>query len=160
MLSNVLGDYLDGIKEREFDVPFLLLLPAMGYYDVHFTHGSVEFGTDFIAKKVENGVAVQYSFQSKAGDIGLSTWRNDVRGQLESAQSGSLHPSFDHSLERQVVLVTTGDLKNIASVEFQQFNDDRIRRYQMRPVLVCDLPPLFGPRIMRVRRLPATTSLP
>ena len=95
MLSNVLGAYLDGIKEREFDLPFALLLPSLGYTDVHLTHGAVEYGTDFIAKKVEDGTLVQYSFQVKRGDIALATWRNGVRGQVESAQSGlPIHTSI------------------------------------------------------------------
>ena len=82
MLSNVLGAYLDRSKERELDLPFVLLLPALGFHDVHLTHGAVEFGTDFIAKKREDGREVQYAFQSKVGDIDLRKWRNDVRGQL------------------------------------------------------------------------------
>lgn len=136
MLSNVLGAYLDGIKERELDLPFVLLLPALGYSDAHLTHGSIEYGTDFIAKNVEDGVAVQYLFQSKAGDIPLAKWRNEIRGQLESAQSGSPHPRFDPALERQVVLVTTGEFTQPAWSELRQFNEDRWNRYGTRPVQV------------------------
>ena len=136
MLSNVLGAYLDGSKERELDLPFLLLLPALGFHDVHLTHGVVEFGTDFIAKKLENGHEVQYAFQSKAGDIDLRKWRNDVRGQLESAQAGIVHPNFNDALDRQIVLVATGELNNVASVEMQRWNDDRAARYGIPPVPV------------------------
>lgn len=81
MLRNVLGDYLDRVKERELDLPLLLLLPEMGFYDVHFTHGTVEFGKDFIAKKLEKGTEIQYSFQSKVGDISQADWRNHIQGQ-------------------------------------------------------------------------------
>jgi hypothetical protein len=136
MLSNVLGAYLDGSKERELDLPFVLLLPALGFHDVHLTHGAVEFGTDVIAKKREDGREVQYAFQSKAGDINLRKWRNDVRGQLESAQAGVVHPNFDDTLDRQVVLVTSGELNNAASVEMQRWNDDRSARNGIRPVPV------------------------
>jgi hypothetical protein len=136
MLSNVLGAYLDRVRERELDLPFLLLLPALGFRDVHLTHGAVEFGTDFIGKKRENGQVVQYAFQSKAGEIDVRTWRNDVRGQLESAQAGLVHPNFDDALERQVVLVTTGELTNAASIEMQRWNDDHLARYGIRPVPV------------------------
>jgi hypothetical protein len=116
MLSNVLGAYLDGSTERELDLPFLLLLPALGFHDVHLTHGNVEFGTDFIAKKLVNGHEIQYAFQSKAIDIDLREWRNNVRGQLESAQAGVIHPNFNNDLERQVVLVTSGELNYAASI--------------------------------------------
>lgn len=129
MLSNVLGAYLAGSTERELDLPFALLLPALGFHDVHLTHGTVEFGTDFIAKKREDGREVQYAFQSKAGDIDLRKWRNDVRGQLESAQAGMVYPNFDDTLDRQVVLVVSGELNNNASVEMQRWNDDRAARY-------------------------------
>lgn len=109
MLRNVLGDYLDNVTERQLDLPFLLLLPTMGFYDVHFTHGHVEFGKDFIAKKLENGEEIQYSFQSKAGDISYADWRNDIQGQIfESVISSLSHPNFDNTLPHQAVLVQLG----------------------------------------------------
>ena len=114
MLKNVLDGYLDGLKgkERDFDLPFLALLPAMGFYDIHFTHGHVEFGKDFIAKKLDSdGVERQYSFQSKAGDISNTEWRNGIQGQMFEAATLTLsHPNFDAMLPNQVVLVCTGRL--------------------------------------------------
>ena len=65
MLRNVLEDYLSSIKERDFDFPLSSLLQGMGFYDIHFTHGAVEFGKDFIAKRVENNVEYQYAIQSR-----------------------------------------------------------------------------------------------
>lgn len=122
MLRNVLEGYLGRIKEREFDLPLLLLLPALGYYDVHFTHGPVEFGKDIIAKKREDGIEVQFSFQSKAGNITQSTWRNEIQGQIHTALlSGLSHPSFDRNLPRHVVVLTTGELKSNATIETQEF---------------------------------------
>jgi hypothetical protein len=159
MLNNVLGAYLDGSKERELDLPFVLLLPALGFHDVHLTHGAVEFGTDFIAKRREDGREVQFAFQSKAGDINLSIWRNDVRGQLESAQAGVIHPNFDNDLERQVVLVTSGELNNNAAVEMQRWNDNRSAQYGIRPVPVWSkqnlLEFLLGPGLNGVHRATA-----
>lgn len=135
MLRNVLEGYLDQIKERELDLPLLLLLPALGFEDIHLTHGPVEFGKDVIAKKWEGNVNIQYSFQSKVGNITQSAWRNDVRGQIETALWSSLsHPNFDKSLPHQVVLLTTGDLRHNAQIEFQEFNDKIRDRFQMRPV--------------------------
>jgi hypothetical protein len=136
MLSNVLDAYLDRSKERALDLPFVLLLPALGFHDVHLTHGAIEFGADFIAKKTEDSREVQYAFQSKAGDIDLRKWRNDVKGQLESAQAGLIHPNFNDALDRQVVLVTSGELNNAAAVEMQQWNRDRSARYDTPEVPV------------------------
>lgn len=124
MLSNLIADYLDKVGEREFDLPLLHLLPELGFYDIHFVHGPVEFGKDIIAKQDDNGVTVQYSIQSKAGNITPTKWRNEVQGQLQSALWITLaHPNFDRTLSHQVVLVCTGELNRNAAIEFQSFNE-------------------------------------
>ena len=111
MLRNVLEDYLSSIKERDFDFPLSSLLQGMGFYDIHFTHGAVEFGKDFIAKKLDEGVEYQYAIQSKKGDINQGLWRNEVRGQLEEAILSDLsHPQFNTAAPRKAILVTTGRL--------------------------------------------------
>ena len=145
MLRNVLGDYLNGVREREFDLPFLTLLPELGFYDVHFTHGQVEFGKDFIAKRVDGGEKVQYSFQSKAGDIKQGDWRNDVMGQmLQAVISGLSHPNFDRTLPHQAVLVTTGRLAGNVALDLQEFNQTVETSYGKRRVQVRDAPRLLG----------------
>lgn len=122
MLRNVLEDYLSSIVERDFDYPLSSLLQAMGFYDIHFTHGSVEFGKDFIAKKVENGIEYQYAIQSKKGNISQSIWRNEIKGQLEEAILSDLsHPQFNTILPRKAVLVTTGRLSGNARLVSQEF---------------------------------------
>lgn len=122
MLRNVLEDYLDSIVERDFDYPLLTLLQAMGYYDIHFTHGTVEFGKDFIAKKDDDGTIFQYAVQSKKGNINQTAWRNDIRGQLEEAIVSDLsHPQFDKKLPRKVVLVTTGRISGNARLAAQEY---------------------------------------
>jgi hypothetical protein len=140
MLANVLGAYLDNIKEREFDLPLATLLHALGFHDVHFTHGAVEFGKDFIAKSNdEEGITLQYSFQSKAGDISQSDWRNDIMGQmLESLLVGLSHPDFDKSAPHQTVLVITGKLLGNAALGLQELNETIKRTYHKRPILFWD----------------------
>ena len=139
MLANVLAAYLDGIKEREFDLPLAALLRASGFCDIHFTHGSVEFGKDFIAKREENGTIIQYSFQSKAGDISQPDWRNEIMAQmLESLLSGLSHPSFDRDAPHQTVLVTTGKMLGNAALGLQDLNTTIQQTYGKRPVLLWD----------------------
>ena len=122
MLRNVLEDYLNSINERVFDYPLSELLQAMGFYDIHFTHGSVEFGKDFVAKKLENETTYQYAIQSKKGDINQRLWRNEIRGQLEEAISSDLsHPQFNTHLPRKAILATTGRLTGNASLASQEF---------------------------------------
>ena len=139
MLANVLAAYLDSVKEREFDLPLNTLLRASGFHDIHFTHGNVEFGKDFIAQLDENGMTIQYSFQSKAGDVSQSDWRNDIMAQtLESLLSGLSHPSFDKNLPHQTVLVITGKMLGNAALGLQELNETIKQTYQKRPVLVWD----------------------
>jgi len=123
MLADLVGSYLDSLdgREREFDAPFMALLRAHGYYDIRFTHGKVEYGKDFLAKRDEDGVRYQYVFQSKAGDLNLQQWR-DARLQIDELRRNALsHPAFDTNLPRRAVFVTTGRLNSPARVEAQQY---------------------------------------
>ncbi|MHB8637975.1 MAG: restriction endonuclease, partial [Fimbriimonadaceae bacterium] len=115
MLKHVIDGYLANISsERGFYVPFLALLQAMGYRDVHLVHGTQEKGKDFIAKSYD--LSEQWVFQVKRGDIGTPEWRSDVHPQLlECATTGLSHPSFDRDLPRKIVLATTGVLNQEAN---------------------------------------------
>lgn len=139
MLNNVLGDYLDNVSEREFDFPQIALLRAMGFYDIHFTHGQVEFGKDFIAKRLENENVIQYSFQLKAGNISQAIWRKDIQGQvLEAVISGLSHPNFDRSLSHQSILVITGRLSGNAALGMQNLNENIVYKFQERAIILWD----------------------
>ena len=140
LLKNVLADYLSRLKsERAFDAPFLALLAAMGFYDLHFTHGQVEFGKDFIGKLDNHGTTTQYSFQSKCGDINQTEWRNAVQGQmLEAIISGLSHPNFDLTLPHQCVLVMTGRLSGNAALGMQDLNVRIEEHYGLIPIKVWD----------------------
>ena len=140
MLRNVLADYLSNISnEREFDLPLLTLLPAMGFRDVHFTHGQAEFGKDFIAKCNEDGIEVQYSFQSKIGDINQPVFRDSIMKQMmESILIGLSHPNFDRALQHEAVLITTGRLTGNAPVELQDLNTQLVQSYGKRPITLWD----------------------
>jgi hypothetical protein len=136
MISTVLHQYFSTIKnEREFDFPLMSLLAAMGFYDIQFTHGSREIGKDFIAKRVEEGIEYQFSFQSKKGDINQSKCGDEVLPQLLLASvSGLSHPQFDKTLPRKVFLVSTGQLTGNAPLILQDFNDTLRNDYSREPV--------------------------
>jgi hypothetical protein len=139
MLRNVLEDYLSRIQERDFDLPLLAVLPPMGFFDIHFTHGQTEFGKDIIAKRVESGVTIQYSFQSKAGDISQAEWRNNIMGQmLEAILIGLSHPNFDKSLPHQSILVLTGRLVGNAPLGLQDLNNTIEKKYKLHPIVLWD----------------------
>jgi hypothetical protein len=144
MLRNVLVDYLNRVSEREFDLPFLTLLSAMGYYDIHYTHGQVEFGKDFIAKKIVNGHETQFSFQLKAGNIDQSEMRNSVMSQMfEALLIGLSHPQFSKDMPHQAILVLTGNLIGNSGIELQNLNETISNTYKLLPILVWDFEPLL-----------------
>lgn len=145
MLRSVLVNYLTNVQEREFDLPFLALLPHLGFYDVHFTHGPVEFGKDFIAKRVENDIITQYSFQLKAGNIKQAEWRNNIMGQmLELVFTTLSHPSFDEDLPRQSVLVITGHLSGNSALGLQDLNSKIEKTLNRQPIELWDQEKLIG----------------
>lgn len=138
MLKNVLEDYLTSISEIQFFIPFKILLEAKGFYDIHQTHGNVEFGKDFIAKKDESGQQIQYVFQLKVGDIDLNKYRNEIQPQLFEACTNTLsHPSYDKNLPLKAVFSTTGNLNQYASIAFQEFNKSVVvEKFKMSPIAV------------------------
>jgi len=123
LLDDVLAGYLATLTERELDAAFASLLQAAGYWDVHLTHGSTEFGKDFIAKGLEGDQVCQFMFQTKVGDIGMSDWRG-VRAQIDEMRWNPLsHPRFDATLPRRPRLVTTGRLVGNAALDAQQYRE-------------------------------------
>ena len=118
MLDSVIGAFLDEVSEREFDAPFMALLRAMHFYDVHFTHGSVEFGKDFIAKRDIHGVQCQFAFQTKAVPITFP----EIQGQLDVLRTSTLsHPAFTTSIPLRPVLVTTRRMSGQARLHAQDY---------------------------------------
>ncbi len=127
MLNDVVEHYLDSLQEREFDAPFIALLRALGYSDIHFLHGAFEFGKDFIAKARVEGSETQFAFQTKAGDINRTTW-DAARGQIDMLRTDAIaHPSFDTTLPRKAVFVTTGRLVGAAPAAAQNYRDHLAR---------------------------------
>ncbi len=128
MIADVIGSYLKSLEEREFDFPFMALLRAQGFSDIHFLHGSYEFGKDFIAKKKEGGSENQFCFQTKAGDLTLSDW-GSCRSQIDLLRTNSLaHPSFDRTLPRKAIFVTTGRLVGGAALAAQDYKDHLVSK--------------------------------
>ena len=123
MLAAAIANYIDSLTEREFGAPFIALLRLHGFTDIHFLHGSFEFGKDFIAKRKEDGTDYQYAFQTKAGDLASPEWR-ECRGQIDMLRVNSLaHPNFDKSMARQARFVTTGRLVGGAALDAQEYRE-------------------------------------
>ncbi len=80
-LADAVAAYVESLSERELDAPLIALLYRLGFDRVHLTHGSYEFGKDFIAQRDVGGKVYQYCLQSKAGDLSIDGWRK-VRQQV------------------------------------------------------------------------------
>lgn len=124
MLDAVVDHYLQGVSEREFDMPLMALLVSQRFYDIHKIHGVFEFGKDFIAKRDDgDGLVRQYAIQSKAGNINQRSWR-EIRSQVDEARFNAIaHPSYDRAMPRIAVLVTTGRLVGGAAADAQQYKE-------------------------------------
>lgn len=128
MLDDAIADFLAAVTEREFDEPLLALLRSRGFDDIHYLHGSYEFGKDVIAQFDREGVRTQYVFQSKAGNLNLSGWTN-ITGQLDLLRNDNhAHPNFDTSLPRQSVLVLTGRLVGGATLAAQDYAERAVAK--------------------------------
>jgi hypothetical protein len=126
LLDVVAGNYLDTVGEREFDAPLIALLRSHGFSDIHFLHGTFEFGKDIIAKNSDR--SVQYVVQSKAGNINLAQWVA-MRGQMDLLRTNELaHPSFDPEIPRVAILVLTGRLTGGAPLEVQEYKKRALER--------------------------------
>lgn len=115
MLRNVFEAWLGSLSEAEFSKPYISLLYSQGFFDIHVTHGSFEFGKDLIAKyRDENGIIFQFAIQTKVGDIAGSQWGSYLGQIHELCDEYLAHANFDTSLPREFRLVTTGVLKGKA----------------------------------------------
>jgi Restriction endonuclease len=128
MLDNAVAGFLDEVTEREFDEPLLALLRANGFVDIHYLHGSYEFGKDVIAKGERDGVRTQFVIQSKAGDLNLGGWTS-IAGQLDLLRNDThAHPNFNTVLPHQAVLVLTGRLIGGAALAAQDYAERALEK--------------------------------
>jgi hypothetical protein len=125
LLDDAVAAFLDGISiERSFDEPFMALLRAEGFTDIHLIHGLFEMGKDVIARREGE----QWVFQTKAGDVNLASFR-DIRNQLYDARMSDIAaPGFDKHATRVAVLVTTGRLVGGANAAAQEYADKAVER--------------------------------
>ena len=83
MLKRVIENWLISISEREFDIPFRLLLEAEGHTVINTTtvHGPMELGKDVVSWHPEEKTF--YFFQLKAGNITNSSWSEMERQVMQ-----------------------------------------------------------------------------
>lgn len=144
-LADAVAGYVTSLTERELDAPLIALLRSRGFTQVHLVHGQYEFGRDFIARRLDDGIEMQYCLQSKAGDLNARSWR-ELRLQVDAMRTGTVaHPSFDPALPRRLVVVTNGRLIGGAAIEFQDYNTHHRSRDELTAELwdIDELAPMF-----------------
>jgi hypothetical protein len=145
VLRDLIERYLDNLEnERAFDATFIALLAAEGYTDIHYLHGPLEFGKDFIAKRNAGTVTEQWMFQNKPGNVATPEMR-EVKGQILDAVTSSLgHPAFDADLPRVIVLCFTGRFRGNGAVDFQDLARYVKERFPLRTLISWDREMLVG----------------
>lgn len=127
----ILAQYLRTLKERdEFDRLLPDLLMAMGYGSVSKPQtGPRQHGVDFAAVGVSpvDGIQELLMLVIKRGDIGRTDWNSgpqSVRQSLDDVLDvylGTLVEPAHKSFRKRIILVTTGDLKQNAQINWDGY---------------------------------------
>ena len=127
MLKRLIENWLTSISEREFDIPFRLLLEAEGHIAIgHSTvHGPMELGKDIVSKYPEEQKF--YFFQLKAGDANLNDWNGMERQIRQMVEVPYTHPNYTVGDPYQPVWICTGQLDETVRLSLGGKNDENKR---------------------------------
>lgn len=100
--------YFNTISEKNFFLWFKYFLLKNSFFDVVFNNGPFEYGKDYIAKRTENGITYQYSFQIKTEAINNDSDIQKIQGQLYEAMSKNApNPIwYDVTLPKKLILIS------------------------------------------------------
>ena len=124
MIEKLLESWLDNATEREFQLPFCLMLTASGYRVLHMTrHCGMEFGKDVIATDPSGHVCV---FQLKRVDKRLTQakWQEMLPQVNKLLFYEVVHPSIPNgrTSEYDCKIVVNGDLTEEVIREMDDLN--------------------------------------
>jgi hypothetical protein len=134
----ILAHYLRTLKERnEFDTLLPDVLLAMGYVPISKPQtGNRQFGVDLAAVGIapEDGVQELLLLVIKRGDIGRSDWdsgpqsvRQSLNEVIDVYLKTHVEPAHE-SLRKNIVLATTGDLKQDTQINWDNYAKDHAAR--------------------------------
>jgi hypothetical protein len=108
LLGRVIENWLTSVNERQYQLPFCQVLAAEGESVLYVSpHGPFEKGKDIITR-ASNGEI--HAYQMKAGNIGLSEWR-DIYGEIVNLVELAIElPGAAPVTEFIPYLVTNGEL--------------------------------------------------
>ena len=124
VIEKLLESWLDNATERQFQLPFCLMLNASGYRVLHMTrHCGMEFGKDVIALSPSNRVCV---FQLKRVDKRLTQakWQEMLPQVTQLVSYEVAHPSIPNgrTSDFDCKIVINGDLTEEVIREIGDFN--------------------------------------
>jgi hypothetical protein len=101
---------LTNVNERQYQIPFCQVLAAEGETILYISsHGPFEKGKDIITRTASGEIR---AYQLKAGDVGLSEWR-EIYGEIVNLVELAIEdPSVGVVLNFSPYLVTNGKLKD------------------------------------------------
>lgn len=108
LLGRVIENWLTSVNERQYQIPFCQVLAAEGERILYVsTHGPFEKGKDIVTCTAGGEVR---AYQLKAGDIGLSEWR-DIHGEIVNLVELAIElPGAPPVTDFVPYLVTNGEL--------------------------------------------------
>ncbi len=124
MIEKLLESWLDNATERQFQLPFCLMLNAGGHRVLHMTrHCGMEFGKDVIALSPSKRVCV---FQLKRVDKRLTQakWREMLPQVMQLISYEVVHPSIPdgRTADFDCKIVINGDLSEEVIREIEDLN--------------------------------------
>lgn len=124
MLKRLIENWLTNISEREFDIPFRLLLEVEGHVAIgHSTiHGPMELGKDIVSHYPDKEQF--YFFQLKAGNASLNNWNEMERQIRQMVEVPYTHPNYAVGDPYQPVWVCTGQLDETVRISLGLKNDE------------------------------------
>lgn len=120
MIERLIDNWLTRVNERSFEIPFCHLLMSEGHEIIHLnSHSATEQGKDIISRSAEGELC---GFQLKSGDIQLTHWRNEIKGEIEALiEIRAEHPSCENARVRPF-FVTTGRLTEPVVLQIEAMN--------------------------------------
>ena len=128
MIEKLLESWLDNASERQFQLPFCLMLSASGHRVVHMTrHCGMEFGKDVISITPTGRVC---AFQLKRVEKRLTqaSWHGMLPQIIQLLNYAVSHPSLPNggTSDHDSTIVINGDLSEEVIREIQDLNQSNV----------------------------------
>lgn len=136
MHERVVANWLTSANELAYTLPFCQVLAAQGMSIIKVSpkKATNEQGKDIIA--VDRS-GKPHCYQLKGGNITLTDWRNEIKGQIESLlDNRPVHPSLGEFDDWASYLVLNGELMGEATQEIEDYIKTRKSQGRTTPTII------------------------